>query len=130
MMRLLILLVLIAVPRAAEAHDSRPLAVKIAVSGEETSLSWRAPPSVEADNAPLVTLAAPCKQVTPGASRPGLEGRLTYSCPKSLARLDIQYPYFNPSLSTVIRLDRGDRAAQSVLLAPDEMSWTPAGARR
>jgi hydrogenase/urease accessory protein HupE len=110
----------------AEAHDSRPLAVKIAVTGENVSVSWKAPPSVAVENAPLVTLAAPCRPLS-GAARGGLEGRLAYACPKGLARVDIQYPYFNPSLSTVIRLDRGAGEAQSVLLAPDQSSWTPAG---
>lgn len=130
MTRLLAILcvVILAGARAAEAHDSRPLAVKIEVTGENVSVRWKAPPSVAVENAPLVTLADPCKLLsTAGPPRGSLEGRLSYACPKNLARVDIQYPYFNPSLSTVIRLDRGAGDAQSVLLAPDQSSWTPAG---
>ncbi len=111
----------------ADAHDARPLAVKIAVSGNSAALSWKAPPSVDPQNAPLVTLAEPCTPVRRGGARASLDGALVYACPKGLTRLDIQYPYFNPSLSTVVRLDRGADDVESAVLAPDETSWTPKG---
>lgn len=112
---------------AAEAHDARPLVVKVVLSGDNAFLSWRTPPSVDAGNAPLVTIAEPCTPRSDGGARASLEGRRAYVCPNGLTRIDILYPFYNPSLSTVIRVDAGGSKTHSVLLTPDESQWTPAG---
>lgn len=119
------LLLALAFHPPAAAHDARPLAVVVDVAGKTVTLSWTAPPSVDARNAPLVTLAAPCTPRSTIVARASRAGRIAYSCPKGLARIDIQYPYFNPSLSTAVRINRPGRDAQGVLLAPDVRSWTP-----
>lgn len=121
------LLLALAFPPPSAAHDARPLAVSVNVAGKTATLSWTAPPSVDARNAPLVTLAAPCTPLSTIAAHASRAGQIAYSCPKDLARIDVQYPYFNPSLSTVIRINRPGRDAESVLLAPDVRSWTPSG---
>lgn len=119
---ILVLCALLFVAPAA-AHDSRPLVVKLDVVGDVVRLSWRAPPSVDAANAPTVSLAPPCSASTP--PRPALEGRSVYVCPKELSPLSVRYGFYNPSLSTVIRVEREGARPETALLRPDQPDWTP-----
>lgn len=112
----------------ASAHDSRPLVVKIAVERDIVRLSWRAPPSVEGPNAPVVTLAAPCVASAP--PRPSMEGRAVYACPRGPTAVAVAYGLYNPSLSTVIRVEREGVAPETALLRPDQPQWTPQGEPR
>jgi hydrogenase/urease accessory protein HupE len=108
----------------AAAHDARPLAVTLVEEADgRLRLDWRAPGSVDAGNAPRARLAGcdPLHDEPPH----GLAGRALYRCPDGFgaARLEIDYPWYNPSLSTLLRIDRGG-VVETVLLAPDRLTWS------
>ncbi|MBY0420888.1 MAG: HupE/UreJ family protein, partial [Parvularculaceae bacterium] len=108
----------------ASAHDSRPLVVTVKENGASATIDWRAPPTVDAGNAPVVRLAPPCQERRPSA--PGLTGRVAYDCPDGVTSVSIAYGYFNPSLSTILRFERRGAPAETTMLPPDALQWTPA----
>ena len=113
--------VLLAAP--AFAHDTRPLFVEIAADDGVVSLRSVTPRSVDAENAPAVRLAAPCELVA--ERRRGVRTiEANYRC-ESLAgvRLEIEWPAFNPSLTTIMRAELGDGEMRTAILEPDETSW-------
>lgn len=113
---------------AASAHDSRPLVVTVKESGSTATLDWRAPPTVEAANAPVVRLAPPCRESA--APSPGLAGRAVYVCPDGVSSVSIAYGFFNPSLSTILRFERRGAPAETTMLPPEALSWAPDPAPR
>lgn len=108
---------------AALAHESRPLAVFIAERADgRVDLRWRAPPSIDDANAPRVVLDAPCTAISPAESS-RLSGSALYRCPAGAAiRLSVEYPLYNPSVSTLIRY--GARDPTTTILSPGEARWT------
>ncbi|HBK91662.1 MAG TPA: hypothetical protein DDZ68_08335 [Parvularcula sp.] len=113
--------VLLAAP--AFAHESRPLFVEIAKDGGAVSLRAVAPPSVDAANAPSVRLGVPCTPVSE-RRRGARTIEADYRC-ESLAGvwLEIAWPAYNPSLTTIVRARLGDGETRTAILAPDETTW-------
>lgn len=117
------LLVFIAFWGSARAHESRPLFVEIVRDAETVSLKSIAPASVDAGNLPAVTLGAPCKPVGERARRSRTE-EAAYACDtQGGITLNIDWPLFNPSLTTIVRarLDGGE--SRTAILRPEETSW-------
>lgn len=120
----LLLALLVLTPGAALAHDARPLYVQITeldkpdVRGHQYMLKMQVPPSVEAGNRPFLTMPDNCSH-----ERFGLLIQL--SCANSLAgqMLEINYPQFNPSITTLIRASFNSGATYQTLLSPSESHW-------
>ena len=118
---------------AAYAHESRPLYIEIVDRGANiVSLSWRVPPTVDAGNSPVVKLPD-CTPFAPGTSDPGsgtLVNRAVLRCPDGIGGKDltVDYPVYNPSVSTLVRINRMSGEAQTILASPkDRIIVLPAG---
>jgi hydrogenase/urease accessory protein HupE len=107
----------------AFAHDSRPLFIEIADEAGAVSLRAVTPASVDAANAPSVRLGPPCAPVSE-RRRGARTIEADYRC-ESLAgvRLEIDWPAFNPSLTTIVRAELGDGEMRTAILEPDDTSW-------
>lgn len=119
-------LVLFALCQGANAHDSRPLSVSIKeMQNGIYQLQWRTPPSVVPNHAPTVTLKN-CANISNTTPRSRLAGQAVFDCTdaQDSAALAIAYPLYNPSLSTLIQIERADGAALSQILDPSVSEWT------
>ena len=106
------------------AHDSRPLFINITESGEHTVIvTWKTPPSVDPNNAPDITLAG----CIGSGGNPGqrLAGSQIYSCETGLSEnsLHIDYPLFNPSISSLVRIELNNGEVHSIILDPGRIEW-------
>ena len=119
----ILLAIFLAVTAPAAAHESRPLFVEIAQDETAVSLRSVAPASVDAANAPSVSLTAPCEAVSE-RRRQSTTVEAEYRC-ASLAgvALRIAWPAFNPSLTTIVRARLGDGETRTAILEPDETLW-------
>ena len=124
------LLLLLVLPwSGSQAHDARPLYLNIEQRDAglfDTTLS--VPASVAPDNQPGVRWPDNCVRMSHSRTntasayryrelihcRGGLEG----------GRLAINYPGYNPSLATVIRLESQGQRARVTVLPPEVMEWS------
>lgn len=114
----------------AQAHESRPLYIEIVEEQPDIyALRWRTPPSVPVFNAPEVSVSETCKVQGPvrrtmGIGGPVVEAR--YRCEAGLggATLEITYPKFNPSVSSLLRLTWADGETRTILAGPKETEIT------
>lgn len=115
---------LIAMAAPAAAHETRPLYVEIAApEGNEVEMRVVVPASVEAANIPNVSLGAPCEFT--GKARRNSAVESFYRCADVTgALLSIDWPAFNPSISTIIRLTDSRGATTTALLDPAQTHWT------
>ena len=109
----------------ALAHDSRPLFVNITEYGEDAvTLRWKIPPLVSPDNLPRIALTG-CEssRQTPVQMRPA--GSEIYSCENGLSgkSVVIDYPLFNPSISSLLRIEFRSGEARSIILDPGVTQW-------
>ncbi|WP_169053461.1 HupE/UreJ family protein [Alteraurantiacibacter aquimixticola] len=123
---LAIVVALGAVP--AQAHDARPASVLIReLPNDRFAMRVRAPGSVALDNRPIPVAPGGCTPVNLGAEDIGdVLSQAVVSCPGGVQgkRFGIAYPIYNPSLSTLFRLEQLDAPPLSALLPPSETSWT------
>lgn len=129
--RLLILLVLLAQALAlvgpAVAHEARPLSIVVEELAEgRSALSWRAPASIEAVNAPAVALGSPCRALAEPSRGEPLAGRALYDCGGGAggAAIIIRYPFYNPSVASLIRVERRSGEVSTALIGPEIAEWT------
>ncbi len=110
----------------AQAHDSRPLYIEIVESeAGQVDLTWKTPASVAFPNRPLVTLDDGCSSsLPPRVDAANLIGRVTYQCTEGVSGrvLGIEYPGYNPSLSTLMRVTYATGEVQTVRAGPDEVA--------
>ena len=107
------------------AHDGRPLFINISESGAgSVRISWKAPPVVSPDNAPLVSLAG-CDALRQSPVQPRLAGAELYYCTEGVAGkfLRMDYPLFNPAVPPLVRVGFTDGETRSVILAPSVTEW-------
>jgi len=117
------------VTQPAAAHESRPLYIEVAErENGVVSLRWRTPPSVRPSNTPEVTLPG-CTALSPAGTSQGPAGAIgqrLYDCttldgtPLHDEKVEIAYPLANPSVSTLLRLNRASGETHSVLAGPRE----------
>jgi hydrogenase/urease accessory protein HupE len=110
-------------PRVS-AHESRPLYIEVTEKAPLAfSVRWKIPPSVQVRNGPEVSMAGRCVATTGAApkGRGGLRHR-SFRCEADPAgtALRIDYPLFNPSVSTLVRISRLSGENHSLLASPDE----------
>ncbi|MCR9278212.1 MAG: HupE/UreJ family protein [Pseudomonadaceae bacterium] len=115
-----------AVTQAASAHDSRPLFIELVqLDSQNYSLAWKVPPSVDARDFPLVTLAS-CERV--GESAEAERGRaadfVAYRCAPDAAigPIRIRYPGGNPSLATLVRWQSANARDARIISAPPDQT--------
>lgn len=118
---ILVLFVIDASP--ACAHDSRPLFIEIAErEGGRVELRSVAPGAVPRDNAPLVTLGAPCIEISHERADPRRQ-RALYACALDDASIAIDWPSFNPSISTLVRVVYSSGETKTAILDPSQSEW-------
>ncbi|MGD8341171.1 MAG: HupE/UreJ family protein, partial [Gammaproteobacteria bacterium] len=113
-------------PLIGSAHDARPLSITMI---EQTTGVYRVvvriPPTIEAANFPRVQWPEQCELVSGSEPGPGQNGIALVNCPGGLAtrRIRIDYPFYNPSITTLVRLQTMDGYLLSAVLPPDELEW-------
>lgn len=109
---------------SSSAHESRPLFIEIAEQGgSAVALRGVTPASVESANTPSVTLGAPCtlKSERRRALRT-LEA--DYACDALPgAALTVEWPAFNPSVTTLVRATFASGETRTAILPPDQSTW-------
>lgn len=109
----------------AEAHESRPLYVEITEhEGGSFTMKWRTPASVPRNNVPEVALPA-CRAASPVGTIRGPGGPVSqrlYRCAEGLPRaaIEVRYPLFNPSVSTLLQVRWSSGETRSVLASPKD----------
>ncbi|MEN3976393.1 HupE/UreJ family protein [Emcibacter sp. SYSU 3D8] len=109
--------------RPVSAHDSRPVVVAIKEQGDAVyTVMVTTPPSVPSFNIPTVAMPAGCVRMgEDGVARPALTARDLYNCPDGLGGdITLLWPKFNPSLSTMVRVDWRSGESRSLVAPPDE----------
>lgn len=108
----------------ASAHESRPLFIEIVAQDALVSLKAVAPASVDAENSPSARLGKPCTLVSE-RRRGARTFEADYRCTGfSGVSLSIDWPAFNPSLTTIVRAQLGDGETRTAILDPKETSWS------
>jgi hydrogenase/urease accessory protein HupE len=107
----------------ALAHDARPLYITIVEQSQDVfRATVRVPPTVTANDMPEVTWPSGCDLFD--SDMGGITTHFACSAGISGRQIAISYPLFNPSLSTLIRLERLSGLSVTAVLAPDERQWT------
>lgn len=112
-------------PEAA-AHDARPLSITLV---EQTGGVWRGvvrvPPTVEIPNTPTLDWPASCAIRESAPLRFAIGSTSLVACPGGIEGLSlgIYYPAFNPSITTLIRVEPVDGLPITAVLPPDELTW-------
>lgn len=110
----------------AAAHDARPLSVTIVEQTEGVYRAVvRAPPSVEAGNAPEVFWPASCGllEVAPLARAIGSTSLIACAGGLEDRTIRIAYPLYNPSLTTLFRYEPAVAGAITAVAPPDQLEW-------
>ena len=114
---------------AVHAHESRPLFIEIIETDPEVyTVKWKIPETVPSFNLPSPVMPASCvkKGKRPvGDSRGAYVREQDYSCKGGLQglTLGVNYPYLNPSVSTLLRVETISGEIHNKLLGPDEKTW-------
>jgi hydrogenase/urease accessory protein HupE len=122
---LLLLLAMVSLHVPVHAHDTRPLYVEISDQGENVfSVTWKVPITVAATNVPNVQLPDTCQARGPLAGGKTTRHQV-FQCTNDLSdeAIRIEYPRYNPSISSLIHFNRQSGESYSVVLSPDESVW-------
>lgn len=120
-------LALVCVAGGAAAHDSRPLSLAIA---EQTAgvyrVVLRVPPVLDATNVPRLHWPDDCSVGDDEPLALDVGSSALVACPGGLEgrTLAIEYPAFNPSLTTLARLESAAGVVTTAVLPPDQSTWT------
>lgn len=124
------LLLLLILASVANAHDARPNYVQISETTSNTfSVMWKVPASVPGAALPFPTLPDGCAaEQVPTWQAAGAEflGQQMFVCDAGLSgrAVGIEFPAYNPSLSTLykVRLANGEEHVK--ILKPGQDDWT------
>jgi hydrogenase/urease accessory protein HupE len=107
--------------QAAAAHDARPVALAIEETATQVyTVSLRVPPSVERDNLPSLRLPTGCSVAGNGGAGVAPGRKALLHCRNSLdgSTLHLDWPLYNPSLSTVLHYTPQGQAPRFSVFAP------------
>ena len=107
------------------AHESRPLYVEIVEKAPNVfAVTWKIPPSALAITSPVVILPKICTASAPPAGT-RLVKRQLYRCKNDLSgeRIRVEFPHYNPSISTLFRLQRLSGEKHTAIQGPKEPAW-------
>jgi hypothetical protein len=112
---------------SAAAHDARPLSITAVEQARGVyRVVVRVPPTLEPGTAPQIVWPEDCEVreaatlvrefggISLVACADGLEGRT----------ITIDYPVYNPSLSSLVRVATATGLVHTAVLAPDVLAWT------
>jgi len=108
----------------AHAHESRPLYIEVIENAPLLfSVRWKIPPSIDVGNAPEVTMGGDCLPSSDVGGAGGSVRRQAYRCGSDPAgsALRITYPAFNPSVSSLFRIERLSGEKHSILASPKRL---------
>ncbi|MGA0806605.1 MAG: HupE/UreJ family protein [Pseudohongiellaceae bacterium] len=128
-LRVLLLLSALLLPGLLLAHDARPLSVTMVEQAADLyRVVVRAPPTLPVEDAPTLHWPERCELLETAPLSLSLGSTSLVRCPGGIAgaELELRYPRFNPSLTTLVRLDTLDGAAITQVLPPDITRWTVA----
>ncbi len=117
--RIIIAVFIFSLPIMANAHESRPLYIKITeVTENAYTVRIKVPPTVDYDNQPSLHFKKGCEPVSKKYSK-------MIHCDKPLegTEVSITYPHFFPSMSTMIRFENLSGEEHTTLLNPEEGDW-------
>jgi len=101
----------------AWSHEVRPVALGIVERGEnQYQVELRVPNTIEPDNRPAVRWPAGCRE----------ESAATLQCEQPLAgrTLGLEWPLYNPSVTTLARYTTREGYTHAAVLTPDMPTWT------
>ncbi len=107
------------------AHESRPLFVEIVEKAPNTfAVTWKIPPSALSVTSPVVVMPEVCTAVAPAAGT-RLVKRQLFRCKSDLSgeKIRIEFPRYNPSISTLFRLQRLSGEKHIAIQGPKEPAW-------
>jgi hydrogenase/urease accessory protein HupE len=112
----------------ARAHDARPLSVEVTEQGPDLYLArLRVPPSVAADNQPMLLWPSGCRVLSDRQGEGGVApSRTTAAACKGGLRgqtLRVRYPIYNPALSTLFRFVAPGGKTVTRVFTPDQLAW-------
>jgi hydrogenase/urease accessory protein HupE len=111
----------------AQAHDARPLSVVITAQAADVfRVVVRVPPVLDAANAPRLAWPDNCAVESSGALAFDVGASLLVRCAGGLANrpIAIEYPVYNPSITSLFRLEASDGSVTTAVLPPDALVWT------
>jgi hydrogenase/urease accessory protein HupE len=120
-------LVLLGAAGGTQAHDARPLSVVIVEQSEGLyRVVVRIPPTVDAADEPRIAWPEQCKIRDESPLRTEVGGTSLMACRDGLQgkTIGIEYPVYNPSITTLIRLEAASGVVETAVLPPEERSWT------
>lgn len=103
-------------PGVASAHETRPVSLDIRqTEGPHYTIDLRTPASVSRDNHPQVRWPEGCASVSASLLR----------CERPLTgrELNMEWPLYNPSVTTLVRYQPRDGAVVAAVLPPETSSW-------
>lgn len=125
-----LLLLLLCLPSLSlRAHDARPLSIVIT---EQSAALYRvvvrAPPTLPVQDAPLLLWPERCELLESAPLSLNVGSTSLVRCSSGIegAELELRYPGFNPSLTTLVRLDRLDGQSITEVLPPEITRWSVA----
>ena len=113
---------------AVNAHESRPLYVEIREKAPNTfAVTWKIPPSALTVSSPVVIMPKVCAAAAPPTGT-RLVKRQLVRCKNDLSgeQIRIDYPRYNPSISTLFRMQRLSGENHTAILGPKDFSKTHA----
>ncbi len=116
--------------QTAHAHESRPLYIEVIEKAPLSFLArWKIPPSIKVSNAPQISMVEGCAPTADLGAAGGGRGnhrQRNFHCASDPAGtvLRIDYPQYNPSVSTLVRVSRLSGETHSLLASPDESEVT------
>ncbi len=109
----------------AAAHESRPLFIQLTEAPDgKIEIIWAAPAAIEAGNAPMVHLNPPCEAVRREGGDPRRQ-RAVYACSIADVTVSVDWPIYNPSISTLIRVVFSNGETRTAILDPSQREWRP-----
>ena len=109
----------------ANAHESRPLYVEILEKAPNTfAVTWKIPPSALTVSSPVVIMPEVCAASAPPAGAQ-LVKRQLFRCKNDLSgeHIRIDFPRYNPSISTLFRLQRLSGEKHTAIQGPNDSAW-------
>lgn len=116
MNKLILLLIYSVISVGVLAHENRPLYVDVTEVNEfEYSVKMKVPPTVAINNQPQLTMPDDCLAT----------GLHKYRCQSDMAgkKITVMFSQYNPSVSTFMRLTRGNGEIYSELLTAEQSTW-------
>lgn len=125
-MRALLAVLILACAGSSAAHDARPLSIAIVEQTESLYRAiTRAPPTIDNQNTPQVIWPERCEVLESAPLDLSLGTTTLLRCPDGLEQqqIRIHYPIYNPSITTLFRLQTVEGAPITAILPPDELVW-------